>query len=349
MERNSIRIQKIGRMIFNFSKIKLNKKNYTFFLLGLILILVSTLIAGLSIGSVKIPFSDILSILIGNTNNSFYSILIEIRLPRVILAASVGGGLSIAGAVFQSILKNPLAEPYILGISGGGAFGAIVSMLIGIPFLGTQLMAFAGTLTVIFLVFFLGKRFGELEPNTLLLSGVMTSAFFGAAILLMLTMLDNTLRNAIFWMIGNLSLATPQTNLYLVPTVIICSLFLILNSNKFNLLSLGESQAKQLGINAEKTKIISYLGVSLMVGTIVASSGLIGFVGLLIPHVSRLIFGVDNRKIFPASFFLGASYLILADIISRTIISPAELPVGAITAILGAPIFIIILRKNKTF
>lgn len=298
-------------------------------------------------GSVELSFSEIVnSFFDQGTNSTASQIIFTIRLPRVLLAIAVGGGLSIAGAVFQAILLNPLAEPYILGVSSGGTFGAVLSFLLGFSFLGTQIFSFAGALTVIFLVFLLGKRFGELEPNVLLLTGVMVGAFFAAAILLMMSLLQDNLRTAVFWLIGNLSLAKSGSVYYVLPITIVVSFLLAINSQKYNVLALGADSAKQLGINTNFVRNGTYILASLMIGSIVSVSGIVGFVGLLVPHVCRMIFGVDNRLVVPASFFVGATYLTVADTLARTIISPAELPVGAVTAILGAPLFIYLLRNR---
>ena len=306
-----------------------------------------SIIIGLSSGPVKIGIGDLLATFFSNNaNQTFSQIIFEIRLPRILYAIAVGGGLSIAGAVFQAILMNPLAEPYILGISSGGTFGAVLSFLIGASFIGTQLFSFTGASIVMILVFLLGKRFGELEPNVLLLTGVMVGAFFSAAILLMMTLLNDSLRTAIFWLMGNLSIADKANLKFVLPITLIVSFILVLNSNKYNLLSLGADSAKQLGVNIKLFRNVTYLLTSLMIGVLVSVSGIIGFVGLLIPHICRMIFGVDNRIVLPASFFLGASYLILCDTLARTIISPSELPVGAVTAIIGAPVFVYLLRKR---
>lgn len=319
-----------------------------FITIGLLkLFMFGSLAAGLLIGSVDISLSDAFNVVLGNSKDAaLSSIIIDIRLPRVLLAILVGGGLSVAGAVFQALLMNPLAEPYILGISSGGTFGAILSFVIGLSFFYTQLFAFAGALLVVFLVFMLGQRFGQLEPNILLLTGVMIGAFFSALILLLLTILEDSVRTAIFWLIGNLSYSGLNNVLTILPIVIIGSLILFLFSQKFNVLALGSETAAQLGVNTKIVKNISYIAASLIVGAAVSVSGIIGFVGLLVPHVTRLLFGVDNRLVVPASFLIGASYLVWADIISRTIISPSEIPVGAITALLGAPVFIYLLRKR---
>ncbi|MCB0752278.1 MAG: iron ABC transporter permease, partial [Ignavibacteriae bacterium] len=325
----------------------LNKNSY---ILQLILFASLTIIVGLislSIGSVNISFTEIISSLFANSNNEkFNQVIMQIRLPRVLFAIFIGGGLGITGAVFQAILMNPLAEPYILGISSGGTFGAVLSMLIGASIFGTQVFAFSGAILVMFLVFFLGRKFHELNPNVLLLSGVMIGAFFSAAILLIIIFLNSSLRTAVYWMIGSLSFAKPDNLFFMIVIVSVSSIYLSLNANKFNLLSLGDETAKSLGINSSKLKMIAYFVSSIVIGTVVSVSGIIGFVGLTIPHLCRLIWGVDNRTIIPLSFFIGAIYLTVADTIARVAVAPSELPVGAVTALFGAPLFIYLLRRQ---
>ena len=311
------------------------------------LVLLISVIVGLLSGSVIISPLEIFKSLAGfSGDTTVNNIILEIRLPRVLLALAIGGGLSVVGAVFQAILRNPLAEPYILGISSGGTFGAVLSFLIGFTFFGTQVLAFFGAILVVILVYTLGKRFGELDPNVLLLSGVMIGSFFSAAILLMMTMLEHSLRNAIFWLIGNISLANPTSVYYILPVSIAASAILIMNSHKYNLITLGNEEAKHLGLNTGRLKTISYLVSSLLIGAVVSVSGIIGFVGLLVPHICRMLFGLDNRIVIPASFLVGGAYLILADTLGRTIISPAEIPVGAVTALIGAPVFIYLLKRK---
>lgn len=320
---------------------------YIIKILSLLLLTIAAGVGSLLIGSVSVSLHDLYTLALGaNSNELVKQIIYEVRLPRVLLAIAVGGGLSVSGAVYQAILINPLAEPYILGISSGAAFGAVLSFLLGAGFLGTQLLSFTGAVSVIILVFLLGRRFGELEPNVLLLSGVMVGAFFSASILMMTTFLNDSLRNAVFWLMGQLSLADPKSVFIILPVTIVISLILMLNSQKFNVLALGSETASHLGINTMLLKNSTYILTSILVGTLVSVSGIIGFVGLLVPHLCRMIFGVDNRIVLPASFLIGATYLTLADTVARTMISPAEIPVGAVTAILGAPIFVYLLRKR---
>ncbi len=325
-------------------------KRYFVILLFLFSLLFVTVFSALLVGSQSITALELFKILFGSSGNQVAdSIIFDIRLPRVALALAVGGGLSVAGAVFQATLMNPLAEPYILGISSGGAFGAVLSFLLGLSFFSTQLFAFAGALSVVFIVFVLGKRFGELEPHTLLLSGVMVGAFLSAVILVMVTLLNESLRSAVFWLMGSLSGANGANVYYVLLISIAISFFLSINSNKYNILSLGSESASTLGLETNRLKNATYISASLLTGAVVSVSGIIGFIGLIVPHFCRMIFGIDNRIVVPSSFFIGAIFLIIADTVARTIISPAELPVGAITAILGVPAFIYILRRREYF
>lgn len=314
------------------------------------ILLLFTIVISLLSGSTDIGLSQFYnSIVLPEQNQTITQIIFDIRLPRTLLAIGVGGGLSVAGAVFQSLLMNPLADPYILGVSSGGSFGAVLALFLGLSFLGVQLLSFAGAAAVILLVLIVGHKYGRLQQNILLLSGVMIGAFFGAAILLLITLMNDTLRTAIYWLVGNLSMADAFGAYYVLIVSLVISLGLIINSHKLNLLAMGDEDASNLGLSVRYVKSLIYLFSSLLVGVIVSISGVIGFVGLLIPHVTRLLFGADNRIVMPASFLIGASFLILADTIARTIISPAELPVGALTAIIGAPIFIYLLKRKNNY
>ena len=320
---------------------------YILKLAALLIITILIPVLSLLFGSVSISLNDLFKLFfLGEGKELTRQVIFEVRLPRVCLAIAVGGGLSVCGAVFQAILMNPLAEPYILGISSGAAFGAVLSLVIGAGIIATQIFSFTGAISVILLVFLFGKRFGELEPNILLLSGVMIGAFFAAAILILVTFLNESLRTAVYWLMGNLSIADSTTSYIVLPISIFICFFLMLNGQKYNVLSLGGATAKQLGINTFVLRNSTYILSSLLVGILVSVSGIIGFVGLLVPHICRMILGVDNRIVIPASFFVGSSFLVFADTIARTAIAPSEIPVGAITALIGAPIFIYLLRKR---
>lgn len=311
-----------------------------------------TLIIGLIssfIGSAEIAFSDIKKFLLfEKTEQYFENIMFEIRLPRILLAIAVGGGLSVAGASFQALLMNPLAEPYILGISSGGTFGAMVAVLIGLNFIFIQIFSFVGSLFIVLLVFMISQKFGVISPNSMILSGVMIGAFFSSLILVMVNYLDSSFRSAVFWLLGSLSMADKYSVYSVAFIAFVFSFLLILFSPKMNLLSLGEEQAYHLGLNVKLNRALIYIFSSIIVGSLVSVSGIIGFVGLIVPHTTRLIFGSDNRKVIPYSFFVGAIFVLISDIISRTLIKPTEIPIGAVTAFIGSPIFIFLLKtKNR--
>ncbi len=301
-------------------------------------------------GTADIPLSKIFQILGGKfRGEGDFTIIWDIRLPRVLLAVAVGGGLSVAGAVFQAILLNPLAEPYILGISGGGAFGAMIAIAFGLSFWVLQGFSFIGAFVVILAVFSLGKKAGMISPNALLLTGVMVGAFFSALILLTVTLMHNSLRTALFWLMGSLSFAQITTVWFVLAISLVISFYLSLNGERLNLITLGDEQAESLGVNVKQFKKRIYFLTSLLVGGIVSVSGIIGFVGLIVPHVSRLFFGPDNKIVVPASFFFGSIFLLFADFLSRNLIPPSEIPVGAITAVVGAPFFVYLLKKKMEY
>jgi len=310
-------------------------------------LLVFTSLFSLLLGSVNINLSELIFSFSGSSNDTIQEIIFNIRIPRLLLAIGVGGGLSVAGAVFQSLLMNPLADPYILGVSSGGSFGAVLALLLGLSFIWVELFSVIGASIVILLVFFLGHRFGKLQPNILLLTGVMIGAFFSALILLLLTFLNDTLRTAIFWLVGNLAMADNFSAYYIVIFSLILSVILSLFGYKLNLLAMGDEDASNLGLNPKRIKSVVYILASVLVGIIVSVSGIIGFVGLLIPHVVRIIFGSDNRIVVPASFIVGAIFLVFTDTIARTVILPSELPVGVVTAMIGAPVFIYLLKRRE--
>ena len=277
------------------------------------------------------------------------SILFSIRLPRVILAGLVGAALSMSGVVFQALLRNPLADPYILGISAGSAVGAVTGILLGaeIIILGIPGMAFLGALLAVLVVFGIAGTGRRLETNTLLLTGVMVNAFFSAVILFVFSISDHLqLQRAIYWTMGDLSLADDQAILYTGGFLFIGMAFIYRYARSLNILAMGEETALQLGIPVRKTKIILLAAASLVTAAAVAASGTIGFVGLIIPHILRLIVGPDHRILLPAAFLFGGTFLVFADTMARCLVSPAELPVGVITALCGAPYFLALLRRR---
>ncbi|MBI4534945.1 MAG: iron ABC transporter permease [Ignavibacteriae bacterium] len=314
----------------------------------LLILLIAVCVIGLSIGSVSIPFSSILASLAGDASVSETerTIVLAIRLPRVLLAILVGAGLSVAGVVFQALLRNPLAEPYILGISSGGTVGAILAISLGAASVATPMASFIGAAAVMFLVYSIAHRRGHLDTNTLLLAGVMIGAFFNAAVLLMIAVFNQELRNAFLWLMGNLSMASIDSIAVVAPFILLASIALMFLSRSYNLIATGDETAMQLGVEVAKIKRASYILASLITGLAVSVSGVIGFVGLIIPHMCRMVFGPDHRLLIPASFLIGASFLILADVLSRTLIAPTEIPVGAVTAAIGAPLFVYLLKRT---
>jgi len=277
------------------------------------------------------------------------SILFSIRLPRVILAGLVGAALSISGVVFQALLRNPLADPYILGISAGSAVGAVTGILLGAEalILGIPGMAFLGAILAVLVVFGIAGTGRRLETSTLLLTGVMVNAFFSAVILFVFSISDNLqLQRAIYWTMGDLSLADDQAIIYAGFFLFAGMAFIYKYARFLNILAMGEDTALQLGIPAGKTKIILLTAASLVTAAAVAASGTIGFIGLIIPHILRLIVGPDHRILLPAAFLCGGAFLVFADTMARCLVSPAELPVGVITALCGAPYFLALLRRR---
>jgi iron complex transport system permease protein len=316
----------------------------------LMILLVLVFILGLSVGSVSIPFGHVVGALLGRDDvpDTARTILLSIRLPRLLLAIIVGAGLSVAGVVFQALLRNPLAEPYVLGISSGGTVGAIlaISLSLGAANFTTPLASFVGSAAVMLLVYSIGHRRGQLDTYTLLLAGVMVGAFFNAAILLIIAVFNQELRNAFLWLMGNLSGASMDSILVILPFMVAAIAVLFVQARRFNLISTGDETAMELGVDVTRIKRLSYVLASLLTGLTVSVSGVVGFVGLIIPHICRMLFGPDHRLLLPASLVLGAGFMITADILSRTLLAPSEIPVGAVTAAIGAPLFVYLLRKS---
>jgi len=275
-------------------------------------------------------------------------ILFSIRLPRSLLAGLVGFSLSLGGVVFQALLRNPLADPFILGVSSGSAFGAILGIIFGFSFqLGVPLMAFSGALLTLLVVLVIATRKMGTESSTILLTGVIVNAFFTAVIMFFIsTATDSRLHSMLFWLYGDLSQSRYVSIAAIGTAVLAITLLLYGLSRHLNLLTLGEETASQLGVDVERTKMISLIAVSLLVALVVSFSGLIGFVGLIVPHLARMSFGSDHRVLIPAASLGGAVFLIAADTLARVVISPSELPVGVITAFLGAPFFLYLLKRG---
>ncbi|RLB28838.1 MAG: iron ABC transporter permease [Deltaproteobacteria bacterium] len=317
---------------------------------SLSIVLIVVALISLSMGPAKVSLVDILSWCagMGSVDETASMILAKIRLPRILLAGLVGFTLSLGGVVFQVLLRNPLAEPFILGISSGAAIGAIGGIVLGLGFtVGVPLLAFLSALGTILLVMGISSRHGGLESSTLLLTGVIVNAFFTAIIMFFIaTASDSRLHSMLFWLYGDLSQSKYIQLSICLPLVLIVSGVIYLFSRHLNLIVGGEQSALHMGVEVELVKWVSFIGISLITGVVVSFSGIIGFVGLIVPHLMRMILGPDHRVLLPASALGGAVFLIAADTVARTIISPSELPVGVITAFLGAPFFIYLLKKR---
>nr|WP_285841612.1 iron ABC transporter permease [Psychrobacillus sp. MER TA 171] len=322
-------------------------------MIGYILSLATLIVAiwlGVSVGSVKVPISTLWDT---GTDAIATNIVWKIRMPRVILAGLVGASLAIAGAAFQSLLKNPLADPYTLGVSSGASVGAVATLFFGIsvPFLGMftlPVFSMAGALITMLIVISFAKLVDRaMKMETIILTGIIFSSFLGSVISLMIALTGEELRQIIGWLLGSVSMRGWSYVQMALPFIIIGSLLLWLNRRELNAMLFGEERAQHLGVEVKKRKMMILIGGSMLTGTAVAVSGTIGFVGLVVPHMTRLLFGSDNRHVLPLSFINGASLLIICDLVSRTIISPTELPIGVITAFIGAPVFAFIFFRQR--
>lgn len=317
----------------------------------LLLALAVTFILASVIGSQRLPLAGSLCALTGRTNcglsSEQHAILFEIRLPRILLAGAVGMCLAAAGAGYQALLRNPLAEPYLLGVSNGAAVGTMIALV----FLGAHewsrpLLAFAGALAATFVVYQLARGRAGASPERLILAGVIVTTFLSSAIVFITTLMDATrIRSFTFWLLGDLSGTTTGLLSIAFVAAVVGVGVLIVNARALNLMMLGERDAFDLGVEVGRVRITVFIAASLLVGASVASSGSVGYVGLVVPHLVRLSFGSDNRLVLPAAAIAGAAFVIVADTLARTLIAPRELPVGAITALIGAPLFVYLLRR----
>jgi iron complex transport system permease protein len=315
----------------------------------------------LSLGAVTIPPSKSWAILLhrllglppdGGWTASDSSIILEIRFPRTISGVVVGAALALAGAVLQALLRNPLADPFVLGISSGAAVGAVLAILggLGSTFLGSYAVpgaAFGGALFTLFLVYFIARIEGRVPTQTLLLSGVIVNSFFSAIIMFLVSVTSNEqIYNVTFWLMGSLEYMTSASLGVILVYLLAGGVILLALAKDLNLLVWGEETASELGVEVERVKKIAFVFASLITGAVVSVSGLIGFVGLVVPHLVRMIWGPDHRFLLPASALIGGMLLVAADTLARTAMSPSEIPVGVVTAMGGAPFFVYLLRKK---
>ena len=325
-------------------------------LLWMAAVLLVGVLLSVMVGSVGIDPREVLRALLGIQavpGDPAVTIVRQIRLPRAILAGMVGACLALAGLGFQAISRNPLADPAVLGVSSGASFGVLIAMLLGLagPFANPAvitLFAFAGALLAAVSVYAIAQVDGRLPITTLLLSGVIIGLFFTSCVMLFTTLLASAeLQGVVLWLMGNLTPAGGRTLAVLGLVLAIVFVVLTRQAAGLNLLALGEEQALQLGVEAERVKRVVFVAASLVTGAAISAAGSIGFVGLIVPHAARLLLGPDNRRLVPAAGLLGAAFLILADLVARTIAAPTELPVGVITSFCGAPLFIYLLRSRQ--
>ncbi len=326
-----------------------NKKSIVAYIISIALLLVSIWL-GIAVGSVNIPLSTLWN---KEADPTAYSILWNIRMPRVMLAALVGASLAIAGAAFQGLLKNPLADPYTLGISSGASVGAVATIYFSfsLPMLGVFTLPIFSMLgaavTMIIVMTFARLVDKTMKMETLILTGVIFSSFLGSCISLMIALTGEQLRMIMGWLLGSVSMRGWPYVQMMLPFVIVGALLIWLNRRELNAMIYGEERAKHLGVDVKRSKYVILAGGSILTGAAVAVSGTIGFVGLVVPHMVRMIVGADHRLLLILSFINGASLLIICDLVARTIIAPTELPIGVITAFIGAPIFAYIFYKQR--
>ncbi|WP_341962175.1 iron ABC transporter permease [Planococcus maritimus] len=319
------------------------------YLVSLIL-LGGAVVLGVTVGTVPISPTVIWN---PASDEAAANILWNIRMPRVVLAGLVGAALAIAGAAFQGLLKNPLADPYTLGVSSGAAVGAVMTLFFGIsiPFLGLftlPVISMIGALITMLAVMGFARLVDRsMKMETVILTGIIFSSFLGSIMSLMIALTGEELRQIIGWLLGSVSMrGWPYVQMAL-PFVLVGSFVLWLYRRELNAMLFGEERAQHLGVDVKRSKLAILIGGSVLTGSAVAVSGTIGFVGLVVPHITRLVWGSDHRHVLPLSFINGAALLIVCDLVARTIISPTELPIGVITAFIGAPVFAFIFFRQR--
>jgi len=316
----------------------LNRRLFTWFLLTVALLF--ALLLAPSFGSERLSIFDL--------SETQAAIFFDIRFPRVLLGACVGASLASAGASLQALLRNPLAEPYLLGVSNGAALGTMIAFVFFEQFVFARpLLAFAGAGLATFTVYQMARSRAGMNVERLVLSGVIVTTFLSSIIVLLTSLLDAArLRGFTFWLLGDLSQATMNGFYMTLAGVVIGAIVLTSQARPLNLMMIGERDALDFGVEVGRVRMIVFAMASLLVGTAVAASGSVGYVGLIVPHLVRLAIGSDNRLVIPFSAIAGAIFVVLADTVARTAIAPRELPVGAVTALIGAPMFIYLLKRS---
>lgn len=344
---------------------KVNKDKYAFILILLSIILIISIGFFSVIGTASIKWVDVFRIVaskipiiqdyidISDIAFSHQTIIWAIRLPRVLLGVLVGASLSMAGAAFQGMFKNPMADPFVIGISSGAALGATLAIILraSISFIGVStisIFAFIGAMITVLIVYNIAKVKNKVPITTLLLSGIAIGQFLTAIMSFLMVVYSNDMSKIIYWTMGSLAGKGWEPMLKISIPVIVSIILLNFFSRDLNIMLTGEESAKSLGINVERTKVYILILGTFMVSMVVSVSGIIGFVGLIIPHIVRIIIGPDHRILLPVSGLVGGIFMIFSDTLARTIISPVEIPVGIITALFGGPFFLYLLKKKKS-
>jgi iron complex transport system permease protein len=330
-------------------------------LIGLAIALLVIIAVATAIGSVKIPLPTTVQILADKLPfvnidqtwpDSLNTIIIDIRLPRIILAGLVGAALAVAGATYQGLFRNPLADPYLIGVAQGASLGAAAGFLIPVAwnlssFGIIPIFAFIGAIIATIVVYLLARVGKTLPVTTLILAGVALSALLQSIVSYLIISSNEKMHGILFWLMGSFSMSQWSEVEVVLPYVAAGVTIIIIFARLLNVMQLDEEQAQQLGINVERYKIILLAAATLITAASVSFVGTIGFVGIIIPHAVRLIWGADHRFLLPFSVLVGAVFMILADLISRTLLAPTEIPIGVITAVFGAPFFLYLLRRRK--
>jgi iron complex transport system permease protein len=326
---------------------------------GLAALVIIAFLVCVAFGSVPIPLGKTATVLLGSLRGQQFIgdseavIILTVRLPRVFSVFLVGASLSLCGAAMQGLLRNPLADGATLGVSSGASFGAMLAILLGIslpalPLAGSALMsvlfAFISLSLVLSLAFMLDR---SLATNTIILIGVIFTMFMGSLMSLLISFSGPRLRSLTFWTLGSLSGAGYREGFFLLTALLVCGTALLLHARELDAFSMGEENARHIGVSVRRVKLIIMIGVSLLIGVCVSIGGSIGFVGLVIPHIARLITGPSHRRLLLASIFLGGIFLLFCDLIARTLLSPVELPLGVVTSLIGAVFFVVILVRSR--
>ena len=313
----------------------------------------------ISAGSVAIPLKDVVHVLadgiLGRPSETatYSSIILTVRLPRVICVALTGASLSLCGASMQGLLKNPLADGSTLGVSSGASLGAVISIAFGItipalPFSGTMVMAILFAFGSLLLILSLSYKLDRsLSTNTIILVGIIFSMFVSAIMTLAIYFAGEKVRHITFWTMGSLAGSSYQNALILLCALAVCGTVLLMHSRELNAFAIGEDNARSIGVNVRRVRMTVLVTVSILIGVCVSIGGTIGFVGLVTPHIVRILTGPNHRKLLPASMFGGAVFLMLCDLVARVIVNPLELPIGAVTSFIGAIVFVVIFYRNR--